>query len=139
MSDPLSFQEIRDLVDQGDFSKFHRTEEMQKQFDLHLHRIKKSNKSIIEYINKNILPKDNKPVIRFNSFPYNIFKYLNHHILWDKTGSLKTWEDIRNFVKKKMLNTNDIDKVIIFENPDETKSVRGIPHYHIISEKVTFK
>jgi len=137
--EPLSFQEIQEIVNNKEFHKLKRDEKTQELYDIHIHKVKDKYPGVFEYVYKKLLKNVKHPVIRYNSYPYNIQNSLRHHILWDKNFKLKTQNDVHNFIKSRMLNNKSMNNVIVFEKKNSNKSVRGIPHYHIISENVVFK
>jgi hypothetical protein len=85
---------------------------------------KKNNKGI-KYIDTKDIEKRPYVSIILNKFPYKFPKNIDHYILW-KINEKINKDEIISFVKKKGID------YIWWENPYYKKSVKEIPHIHIL-------
>ena len=88
---------------------------------------KKKIKTMDEYIKKKYFSMNEPYVFTKNDFPYNTD--LQHYLLWINpiTKNINVDETI-----KKVLSHIEHKEYIYFQNCQKTKSVKTIPHYHII-------
>ena len=84
----------------------------------------------MKYIDKKQLNNINNLVITLNKFPYNFPKNHIHYILW-KLNKKITSNEI-NYTVKKLLNKYKTTRYFLWINPYYKKSIKKIPHIHIV-------
>lgn len=121
---PLTKNDIKDCIFKSHKYEFYRHPLIQKEYEEWI-----INNNEDQFRNNN-----NKTlVIKKNNFPYYLEVPYKHYVAW----YYGKWNDSRFYLHKERLQQK-YKKAFIFINPQQTRSIKTIPHFHIISRtKVT--
>ena len=128
----LTWSDLKQYDCKTPLLKLTRVPIIQAQYEQHKLDVKEQGLTLEKIVEANVLKDRNRSLVP-NSYPYDIQPNIKHMILWMRPGYEQTVQDTKRILEKR-LGTD----VIVFNNNEENKSIKGMPHYHVFIQESTF-